>query len=80
MRLRKEFRGYELFVFDWNGTLWIGEKPIMQGLKAFAELIRLGKNVAILSNNSTKTREGYLKTLSSWGLELPLEDVFTKLI
>ena len=45
------------FVFDCDGVLWVGNKPIEGAVKFINELKRRGKRVYFVTNNNTKTNK-----------------------
>jgi ribonucleotide monophosphatase NagD (HAD superfamily) len=44
-------------VFDADGVLWTGDEPIPGSADTIKELIRAGKRVLVMTNNSTKTAD-----------------------
>lgn len=64
------------FIFDCDGVLWRGNE-ILPGVKLFFEdLRRERKNVFFVTNNTTKTREEYVKKLTSFGIEAKTDEIF----
>jgi len=51
---------YDTFIFDADGVLWIGSKPLEKAPLFLNQLVDAGKTVLILSNNSSSTPAQYL--------------------
>ena len=77
MKLRREFEKYRVFVLDGDGVLWRGETPISSAVEAAKALIRIGKVIVLVTNNSTVSRAGYRRRLSSLGIDLPLSRIYS---
>jgi len=75
--LREEYRRYGVFIFDGDGVLWRGEKPIQSGIRAVRKLQKAGKIVVLLTNNSTRSRRDYKSKLQKFGVDLPLRNIYT---
>lgn len=67
----------EAFLLDMDGVLYVGEKPIEGAQETIQKLRNQGKKLAFLTNNSTRTRKGYLEKLSRIGLEINHEEIMT---
>ena len=56
------------FVFDCDGVIWRGE-AVIDGVPETLDLLRAhGKRLVFLTNNSTKSREGYRAKFESLGI------------
>ncbi len=75
--IKKEFSNLEAFLFDMDGVLYIGESPIRGSKEAIYSLRREGKKIALLTNNSTKSRKSYEKKFSEVGLEIDKSNIIT---
>ncbi|TMW60886.1 hypothetical protein Poli38472_000928 [Pythium oligandrum] len=74
---RSWLNGLDAFLFDCDGVLWRGDTMI-PGATQMLDLLRsLGKRVVFVTNNSTKTRETYVKKLASHGIDARAEDIVT---
>lgn len=51
------------------GVLWSGEKVIDRAHLVINELRSLGKNIFLLTNNSTKTRDEYAEKCATLGFQ-----------
>lgn len=65
-------RGY---IFDLDGTVYLGEQLIPGADEAIAALRQRGDQVVFLSNKPIATRESYVKKLNRMGIPVNLEDV-----
>ncbi|SPT74327.1 HAD-IIA family hydrolase [Arcanobacterium haemolyticum] len=66
---------YDAYIFDMDGTIYLGD-TLLPGAKRLIEGLRkLNKPVRFLSNNPTKDPKEYTKKLESLGLHTPVEDI-----
>ena len=65
------------FLMDMDGTLLIGGKPLPGAVELLAAVRRRGAPLLVLTNNSSDRRETFHAKLTSAGLEVGLEEVFT---
>jgi NagD protein len=72
---RRPDRWYSAYIFDLDGTVYLGDALLPTAGEAIERLRRLGKRTVFLSNNPTKTREAQAATLTRLGLPTPAEDV-----
>lgn len=66
-----------VFIFDCDGVIWRGDSLIDKVPAVIAYLRQLGKKVFFVTNNSTKSRAGYLKKFQKLGLEAQAEEIFS---
>ncbi|KAL2314953.1 4-nitrophenylphosphatase [Schizosaccharomyces pombe] len=67
---------FDVFLFDCDGVLWSGSKPI-PGVTDTMKLLRsLGKQIIFVSNNSTKSRETYMNKINEHGIAAKLEEIY----
>ncbi len=69
--------GYDGFLFDLDGVLWLGSEPIPGAAEAVAGLIDAGKGAAFLTNNPRAGAEDYAARLRGEGIEVGPERVVT---
>jgi HAD superfamily hydrolase (TIGR01450 family) len=69
--------GYDGFLFDLDGVLWLGSEPIPGAAEAVAALIGAGKGAAFLTNNPRAGAEDYAARLRREGIEVGPERVVT---
>jgi HAD superfamily hydrolase (TIGR01450 family) len=68
----------KVFVFDFDGTLVLGDLPTPGTLEFIALLKRLNKSIVIISNNSSRGVGEYRELASSiLGIDLSADEVFT---
>ncbi|EYC07758.1 hypothetical protein Y032_0069g378 [Ancylostoma ceylanicum] len=78
---REDVLKYDTFLFDADGVLWTGEVPIPGAIDFVTTLMKSGKRVFIISNNSTKTPEQYLAKIERVGFKgLTREQLITPAI
>jgi len=69
--------GAKAFIFDCDGVIWRGDK-LIEGIPETIEALRAaGKKLIFVTNNSTKSREGYLKKFLSLGLNISAEEIYS---
>ena len=66
---------YAAYIFDLDGTVYLGESLLPTAESTLTKLRSLGKRTVFLSNNPTHTREDYARKLTRLGLPTPVEDV-----
>ena len=57
----KNLKEIEVFLFDMDGTLNMGEVPIDGAMETLKILTERGKTVCFVTNNSSKSKYEYLK-------------------
>jgi HAD superfamily hydrolase (TIGR01450 family) len=73
-------RLYEGYVFDLDGTIYLGDE-LLPGAKRLIETLRdNGKKVIFLSNNPTKDPEMYSEKLTKLGLPTPREETVNTVV
>ena len=65
------------FIFDCDGVIWRGDS-VIEGVPETLEMLRaMGKKLFFVTNNSTKSRKGYLKKFTSLGLNVNAEEIYS---
>ena len=64
-------------LFDLDGTIYLGDKPIEGAIDTLKKLTALGKKVCFLTNNSSKDKREYVKKISSMGYPVDLWQIVT---
>lgn len=68
----------DVFIFDCDGVIWKGDSLIDKVPAVLDMLRKAGKRVFFVTNNSTKSRKGYLGKFQSLGLEsTKAEEIFS---
>ncbi|KAI0565546.1 4-nitrophenyl phosphatase [Gracilaria domingensis] len=66
-----------IFIFDCDGVVWRGDSVIDRVPEVLDYVRSLGKQVFFVTNNSTKSRAGYLKKFTKLGLDAQAEEIFS---
>lgn len=66
---------YDAYIFDLDGTVYLGDKLLPDASETIKYLRRANKRTVFLSNNPTHTRDEYAAKLTRLGLPTPVEDV-----
>jgi len=68
----------DVFIFDCDGVVWKGDS-LIEGVPETLESLRsAGKRIFFVTNNSTKSRRGYLKKFIGLGLDtVQAEEIFS---
>lgn len=67
----------EVFLFDMDGTLNMGDVPIRGAMDTLKALDKKGKRICFVTNNSSKSKYHYLDKLKNMGYEATLEQIIT---
>ncbi len=70
-------RQKKLFIFDLDGVLYRDNDPVQSAIDTVNKLQAIGKQVAFLTNNSTKSAQDYANKLNKMGLHINADQVFT---
>ncbi len=73
----KKLRDCELFLFDMDGTLYLGDEVYDGAVALMEDLPRLGKKYIYLTNNSSRAGTDYITRLRRLGFPCEAENVFT---
>jgi len=68
-------RLYSAYIFDLDGTVYLGENLLPTAGQTIERLRAMGKRIVFLSNNPTYTREEMAHKLTRLGLPTPAADV-----
>ena len=72
------FRNKKTCFFDIDGTLFNGDSPIEHNLSIFSEMLNT-KNTYLITNNTSRTKDDYIKKFLKHNLEINLENIITPL-
>ncbi len=70
-------RLYEGYIFDLDGTIYLGNALLPGAYRLITTLRKLGKRVIFLSNNPTRDLQMYVDKLEKLGLPTPPEEIVT---
>ena len=73
----RKLKNTELFLFDMDGTLDLGDNVYGGAIELMEDLPRLGKKYIYLTNNSSRAGEDYITRLKKLGFPCERENVFT---
>src|SRR5215208_1940418 len=73
-------RLYEGYVFDLDGTIYLGDELLPGAKRLILKLRELGKRVIFLSNNPTKDPKMYAEKLGELGLKTPASDIVNTVV
>lgn len=74
-QLEKKITDYKCYLFDLDGTLYVGGKNIDEAINAVKLLQERNKIVKFLSNNSSKIKKDYMNKLTSLGISCQEKDI-----
>lgn len=66
-----------LFLFDMDGTLWLGNRLYSFTKELLRTIKDAGKRYLFITNNSSKSTSDYVKKLDSFGIEASEDDFMT---
>lgn len=72
-----KLKNVELFLFDMDGTLYLGDEVYQGAIELMEELPALGKRYIYLTNNSSRAGTDYITRLRRLGFPCEAENVFT---
>ena len=73
-------RLYEGYVFDLDGTIYLGDELLPGAKRLILKLRELGKRVIFLSNNPTKDPRMYAEKLGKLGLSTPASEIVNTVV
>jgi len=72
-----DFNDIKCFLLDMDGTIYLGESLIGGARDFLRNLDEQGKKTIFLTNNSSKNKYSYQEKLSSLGIDVDPNDIFT---
>ena len=73
----KEIKGNGLFLFDMDGTLYLGNRLFDFTNELLATIKACNGKYMFMTNNSSKSVNDYIKKLSSLGIKAEYDDFMT---
>src|SRR5919202_5707569 len=73
-------RLYEGYVFDLDGTIYLGDELLPGAERLISKLRELGKRVVFLFNNPTRDPEMYADKLTELGLPTPASEIVNTVV
>lgn len=77
MSKTEALREAELFLFDMDGTLYLGNRLFEFTHTLLEEIKKAGKRYLFITNNSSKSVEAYVQKLKGFGISADSEDFLT---
>lgn len=71
---------YEGYIFDLDGTIYLGDELLPGARRLVLKLRELGKRVVFLSNNPTKDPKMYAEKLTGMGIETPPSEIINTVV
>ncbi|CAA9466601.1 MAG: Sugar-phosphatase AraL [uncultured Rubrobacteraceae bacterium] len=71
---------YEGYIFDLDGTIYLGDELLPGAKRLVLKLRELGKRVVFLSNNPTKDPRMYAEKLTKLGLQTPADEIVNTVV
>lgn len=73
----KDLKEIEVYLFDMDGTLNMGEEPLPGAMETLDILTAAGKTVCFVTNNSSKSKYEYLKKVRRMGYDADIKQIVT---
>ena len=70
-------RDKKLWLFDMDGTIYLGNQVFPGTVPLFTEIRRRGARYMLVTNNSSRSRETYVEKVRKMGIEAAEEDFYT---
>lgn len=68
---------YEAYIFDLDGTVYLGDSVIEGATEVIRTLAQEGKKLLFLTNKTIESRQKYVTKLNSFGMNVTLEQVLS---
>lgn len=78
--LRRPDRLYDGYVFDLDGTVYLGDALLPGAAEAVEAVRALGRRTVFLSNNPTRDPQMYADKLAGLGIPTPLSDIVNPVV
>lgn len=77
MSFQSDIKGIKLFLFDMDGTLYLGDRLFPCTLPLLREIQNNGGRYLFMTNNSSKSVNAYIEKLAKLGIAATKEDFMT---
>ena len=77
MKSKEAIKDIKLFLFDMDGTLYIGDRLFDFTKELLDTIKKSGKKYLFMTNNSSKSVADYVKKLENFGIEADKNDFIT---
>ena len=77
MDVRATIENMKLYLFDMDGTLYLGSRLYDFTIELLAQIRRTGGKYLFITNNSSKSVADYVKKLAAFGIEATRDDFMT---
>ncbi|KAG6333590.1 hypothetical protein ID866_5506 [Astraeus odoratus] len=67
---------YDTWMFDCDGVLWHGDRPIEGAVQVLDMLRKRGKRLLFVTNNATKSRKNYKTKFDQLGVEAHVDEIY----
>ncbi|KAI6145226.1 HAD-like domain-containing protein [Pisolithus tinctorius] len=67
---------YDTWMFDCDGVLWHGDRPIEGAVEVLDMLRKRGKRLLFVTNNATKSRRSYKAKFDQLGIEAHVDEIY----
>ncbi len=78
--LRRPGRLYDGYVFDLDGTVYLGDALLPGAADVIAQVRALGRRTVFLSNNPTRDPQMYVDKLGALGIPTPVTDIVNPVV
>ena len=75
--IMSELLNVKMYIFDMDGTIYLGGHVFPDSLKTVRQLRQRGKKVLFFTNNASRCRDAYIEKLSALGFEPSPDEVLT---
>ena len=72
-----ELKDVKMYLFDLDGTIYLGDEEIEGSYAAVQKLRDMGKQVCVFTNNSSRSHNDYIVRLNNMGFKVSDEEVYT---
>ena len=74
--MKKDIKDVKLFLFDLDGTVYIGGKEIDGAFDAINTLRAMGKKICFFTNNSSRNHADYVAKINGMGLSVSGDEIY----